>query len=254
MDHQNDNDYEIDLLRLLKALWKNAWAVILALVLAFSYTKFLITPLYQATALMYVNNSDISLGSTKVSISASDLSAAQSLVDTYVVIMNSRSTLNDVIAESGVSYTYEELTGMISASAVNSTEIFQIVVTDADPVEAELLANTIANILPNKIASIVDGCSARVVDYAVVPTKVSSPSVAKNTALGGVAAAVLCCAIIVALELLNDTIREEDDILQVSELPILAAIPELKSSKNSGGYYGGYGAAATKDAQSGRGQ
>src|SRR5699024_8716966 len=100
------------------------------------------TPLYEAEALMYVNSNEISVGSTKLSISAAELSAAQSLVETYIVILNTRTTLNDVVEQTGVSYTYEQLRKMISAESVNGTEVFSITVTSPDPKEAELLANT----------------------------------------------------------------------------------------------------------------
>ena len=48
---------------------------------------------------------------------------------------------------------------MITASAVNGTEIFEIVVTNPDNQKAELIANTIADVLPKKIANIVEGSS-----------------------------------------------------------------------------------------------
>ena len=232
LERPNDT---IDLLRLAKALWRRAWAIVLALILgaglAYAYTIFMITPLYQANALMYVNNSDFSVGNTKVSITSSDISAAQSLVDTYVIIMSARPTLEEVIEKAGVSYSYEELREMVSASAVNGTEIFQITVTSPNPEEATLLVNTIATVLPDNISSVIEGCSVRIVENAVVSTVPVSPDVRKNITIGGLAAVVLCCAILVLLELLNDKICDEDDLRQVSDLPILAGIPELLGSK-----------------------
>ncbi|MBQ8995753.1 MAG: hypothetical protein IJ091_08045 [Oscillospiraceae bacterium] len=244
MDQQRYEE-EIDLLQLAKTLLKNwkwiAAATLICGVIAACISVFLITPLYQAKALMYVNNSEISLGNTKVSISASDLSAAQSLVDTYVVILRSRNTLNDVIEQTGVDYTYEQLLEMVSASSVNGTEIFQIVVTDADPEEAKLIANTIANLLPNKIASIIEGCSVRIVDSAVTPTKKSSPSNSKNTLIGLMVGFVASCGIIILLDLLDDVIHTEEDLTDNFDLPMLAAIPELLGSTSSNSYGYGYG-------------
>ena len=75
------------------------------------------------------------------SISSGELTAAQKLVDTYIVILRSRSTLNDVIKKSGVDYSYEEMREMVAASAVNNTEIFSISVTSEDKEEAERIAN-----------------------------------------------------------------------------------------------------------------
>lgn len=249
MVKERDNEeVEIDLLALARALWRRAWAVILAMLIGgaamFSYASFLITPLYQAKALMYVNSSSLSVGNTKLSISQAELSAAQSLVDTYIVILNSRTTLNDVIKEAEVPYTYEQLSSMISAQAVNATEVFEVVVTDANPQEAEKIANAIADILPNKIAAIVEGSSARIVDYAVVPSQKSSPNITKLTAMGLLAGFVLSAAVIIVLELMDETIHDEDYLAQNFDLPVLAAIPDMLNGGKDKGYYkyGSYGA------------
>jgi len=248
----NQEEYlEIDLFKLLLALLKK-WKTILLCtllggVIAFGISRFLIAPKYQAKALMYVNNSDFSIGSAKVSISAQDLSAAQSLVDTYVVILRSRNTLEDVIRQTKVDYTYEELLEMVSAGSVNGTEIFQIVVTSTDRNEAKLLANTIAQILPNKISGIIDGSSVRIVDSAVTPEKKSSPSNVKNTLIGMILGLILSSGIIIVLDLLDDEVHSEEDLTSNFNLPVLAAIPELLGSQSGNSGYGyGYARAAKK--------
>lgn len=227
---------EVDLWEMLRTLWKKAWVIVLSVLLGaalfLGYSVLFIPKLYTARTLLYVNSSTISMGSTKVSISASELSAAQSLVDTYIVILNTRTTLNDVIAQSGVPYTYEEIvrSGMIRAEAVNSTEVFSIEVTSQDPKEAEVLANTIGAVLPAKIASIVEGSSARIVDYAVVPAEKSSPSLGKNTILGGLLGGVLSFGTIVLLFLTDTKIQDVDYLKKEYDLPVLAVIPDLTAS------------------------
>lgn len=239
--NNNEEELEIDLLKLVNALWRKAWAIVLAMAVfggaALAYTLIFVTPLYKAQALMYVNSSNISVGGAKVSISQGELTAAQSLIKTYAVILNTRTTLDDVIEQSGVSYTFEELTEMISAESVNSTEVFSIEVTSPDPKEAELLANTIAQILPEKIASIVEGSSARIVDYAVEPAEKDSPSLKKNTAIGALLGFVLACGIIVVMELMDEQIHDSDYLIQTYDIPVLAVIPDLLSTKSSNEYY-----------------
>ncbi len=219
-----------------------AWAIILVTLIcgaaAFGITKFAVVPQYEAGVLMYVNSSDLSFGDTKLSISQGELSAAQSLIDTYTVILKTRTTLNEVIEEAGLNTTYSKLVEQISAASVNSTEVFCINVTDPDPERAALIANTIAYVLPEKIGSIVEGTSARIVDMAVVPAKPVSPNIIKNTALGGILGFVLACGIIVILELMDDKIQDSDYLIQAYDLPILAMIPDLNSNpKKSYGYY-----------------
>lgn len=234
--NKNEEYMEIDFVRLFGALWRKAWAIILAAALfgiaAFGYTKFMVTPLYKARTLLYVNNS-VSLGDAKVSISQGDLSVAKSLVDTYIVILNSRSTLNEVIEESGVGYSYDQMRNMISCASVNDTEIFYVEVTNPDPKEAELIANTIGQILPTKIASVVEGSSVRIVDYAVEPAYPSSPNLSKNVMLGVLMGIVLAGGIIVILELRDDKIHNSDYLIQNYEIPVLAVIPELTTERQS---------------------
>lgn len=239
----NRNEETIDLLQLAAALWKKAWAIALTAavfgIAALLFTVMFIKPLYKAEALMYVNSSNISVGNTKLSISQAELNAAQTLVDTYIVIMNTRTTMEDVIQQSGVPYTYEEMMEkkMVRAAAVNGTEVFAIEVTSTSPKEAELLANTIARILPEKIASIVEGSSARIVDYAVEPAKKDSPSISRNTLLGVLLGIMLSSGVIVVLELLDEQIHDSDYLIQTYDIPVLAVIPDLLSTKSSNDYY-----------------
>ena len=253
MNHQTENMEEIDLRELFMALLRRWWAIVLAILIAgaaaFGYTYFMVDPLYQASTLLYVNNSDISVGSTSFSISNADLTAAQKLVDTYVVILKSRTALNEVIEEADLNYTYEQLKGMIEASAVNSTEVFEIVVTSTSPGEAEKIANTIADVLPDKIADIVAGSDVRIVDYAVVPSHRSSPSYTRNTAIGMLLGAVLSAAIVILAYLFDENIHSEDYLTQTyPEIPLLSVIPDMTVTKQRSGYYGyqSAGAAARK--------
>lgn len=248
---ENEEYTEIDLLQIFHALWHKAWVIILAAILcggiALAYTVFLVTPQYKARTLLYVNNNALSVGDTKLSISQGDLTAAQSLVDTYTVILKTRSTLCDVIKQANLPYTYEQLSQMVDAASVNSTEIFYIDVKSPNPKEAELIANTIGVILPEKIASIVDGSSVRIVDYAVVPSKKCSPSLTKNTMLGALLGIVISCGVIVVMQLTDDQIHDPDYLSKTYEIPVLAVIPDLLTHGSGKGYYQGEYRAVSRD-------
>ena len=237
---RQNEEIEIDLSRLFGALVKRAWLIgivaVLCAVLALVGTVLFIAPKYESSTMFYVNNSSLSLGDMDVSISTGDISASKSLVKTYIVILTARETLNDVIDYAGVDRTYSQVKRMIHAEAVDSTEVFRVTVTSEDPVEAELIADAIAYILPKRIAKIIQGTTATVVDSAILPLGASSPSYTKNTMLGFVVGMVLMAAVLVILELLDNTIRREEDITQVSTDPILASVPDMAASAKSGGY------------------
>ena len=239
-----ENDYiEIDLVRLLSALWRHFWIILLSMVIfgaaGFGYANYLITPLYQSDVQMYVNNADISVGSTSIKFSQGDLLAAQGLVDTYIVILNSRPMLDDVIDELELPYSYEQLKGMIDAEAVNGTEVFQITVTDADRKEAKEIANKIAELLPEHISQVVDGSSVRVVQYAVLAGGPCSPSVMKYLCLGIALGFLISAGIIVLRVLLDRRVHDPEDLAKRYDIPVIAVIPDLekKGSSKYGQYY-----------------
>lgn len=239
-----ENDYiEIDLVRLLSALWRHFWIILLSMVIfgaaGFGYANYLITPLYQSDVQMYVNNADISVGSTSIKFSQGDLLAAQGLVDTYIVILNSRPMLDDVIDELELPYSYEQLKGMIDAEAVNGTEVFQITVTDADRKEAKEIANKIAELLPEHISQVVDGSSVRVVQYAVLAGGPCSPSVMKYLCLGIALGFLISAGIIVLRVLLDKRVHDPEDLAKRYDIPVIAVIPDLekKGSSKYGQYY-----------------
>ena len=231
------NYFEIDVLHIIKVLWHRAWIIVLCMFLcggsALAYTKLFVAPKYKASAMIYVNNT--SAGGTNETISSSELSAAKSLVDIYIVILKSQTTLKQVIEQADLEYSPKTLSKMISAGPVDGTEVFSIKVTSQDPAEAELIANTLVDILPERISSIVKGSSVCVVDYADLPTERSSPSYTKNAIVGILIGMLASCGIIIVLDLLDTTIHEQDYLQQVYGLPLLAAVPDA-SDKRMGAY------------------
>ncbi len=247
---QQDGEYiRIDVLKILNGMVKRIGFIIIAMLLcgamAFSWAAFIISPLYESTVLMYVNNSSFSVGATNFSISSSEITAAKSLVDTYIVILKTRMTLNEVISTGDLDYAYEDLLEMIKAESVSGTEVFSVTVTSKDPQEAEHIANTIGLVLPDKIADVVEGSSVRIVDYAVVPAKKSSPSISKYTMVGLILGLVISCAAVAVAEIRDDKIHSEEYLLtNYKNIPLLSVIPDLLEKKGNGyhSYYNYYSA------------
>lgn len=246
MDNNHYED-EIDLSRMFAMLLRHIKFILLISILCgaagFAVAAFAITPLYQSSVRLYVNNSSFNLGSANVSISPNELTAAKSLVDVYIIILDSKPTLMEVIDEAGLEYTHEELKEMITASAVNGTEVFEVTVTSPDPYEAEKIANCISDVLPDKVAEIVDGTSVRLVDYAEVAGKKSSPNVTMFTAVGLAVGCVLSVLLVLVREMTDDVIHEADFLSDYyPDIPLMASIPDLAdtSSDNYGKYYEGY--------------
>lgn len=241
---QNDG-MEVDFRQLLDVLMHKLWLVVLVsllgAVLTLAISAFCITPKYESSAMFYVNNNSLSVGNTSLSISSGDLSTSRNLVESYLVILNTWETLADVTDYAGVDRTVNALSEMITAEAVNETEIFKVTVTSPDPQEAEALANAIAYILPKRINTIIEGTSAKIVSSALLPAEPSSPNLTVNTVIGFLLGFVLIVGIITLREIFDITIRREEDLAQMTKLPILASIPDMMNPGKDRVYYNSQG-------------
>ncbi len=237
MEQKKPQDNEVitvDLRHILRVLWYRAWIIALVGILAasagFCYAKFMVQPQYSSSVLLYVNNSSFSVGDIGFSFSASDISAARGLVDTYTEFLKNRTTLERVIQKTEVDYTYQQLYSMINAQPSNETEVMRVTVTCGDPYEAARIANGIAEVLPIRVSEIVDGASMEVVDSAIPNLQKISPSISKYTLIAMLVGVLAAAGILAAVVVMDDTIHSEEMVLEICNYPILARIPNLQEN------------------------
>lgn len=237
MISKENDETTIDLLEVLRTLWKKAWLILLCgavgAIVAFGITKFAIKPTYRTRITVYVNNR-VEEGKT---LSQSDLNAAAKLVETYSAIIRSDTVMSEVATQTGVPLEVDAVRKKVSAQAVNNTEVFNVYVTDTDPVRAASIANGIADIFPGIISEIVSGSSAKIIDRATVPTDRYSPSYKRNVLLGAFAGLFVMAAIILVRAFLDDSISGPADLENLG-YPLLAIIPDLDENVHSGSAYG----------------
>lgn len=237
-----DDGISIDLTGLLKFLLQRIWIIIFCVIIfscgGFGVARFMKTPMYSSSVLLYVNNSSFNVGSANFSISSSQIDAAQSLVKTYTVLLNNRTTLNEVINKSGEDISYSKLSSMISASQVNNTEVLKVTVTSPNPYLSKKLVNCIAEVLPQRVSEIIHGSSMEIVDSGVANLSRVSPSYSSYTFRGFLIGILLSLVILCILFFMDSTIHDEDYLMRTYKYPILVTIPSLEeSSGKKFGYY-----------------
>lgn len=232
----NRDMVEIDLWKLL-AVFLQRWKLLVVsgvagALLALVYTLALVTPLYRASVMVYVNN--IQANETIEYISASNLATAQQLVNTYVNIIRSNTVLEKVVESGGFEYKIEQIRQMMTASQVDETELFEVHISHPDPVMAAKIANAIADVAPGEIAEIVEGSSTKIIDYAKVPEQPYTPSVFRNFVLGGVLGGMLAAAYIFLGYLMDVRVKDEEDLAMLfDDIPLLGQIPAFDETDKS---------------------
>lgn len=238
---KNNRDFDqINLLAIFTELFKKLWLLILVAVIVggscFALSKFLITPTYRASFTAYVNNRS-QLSTVQDTISSNDVSASQQLVRAYSKIIVSKNVLSGAAESISSDLSYTQLKNMVTAQ-VDDTEIITVYVVDSSPEEAYKLASAIANISTIKIADIIEGSSMKIIDMPQKPTSIYKPSYVKNTAIGCLIGVVLAAAYVIVRFLMDDKVKNENDLETRFSLPVVGVIPDMNAiAKNANNYY-----------------
>lgn len=224
---------EMDLAAAAILLFRKAWLIVLVAMisgaLSLAYTYLLVEPSYEATAAFYVSNMP---DSAEVrGVTTSDLSASMMLMYAYGTLIKSEEMMEEAIALSGTEYSVEDLMLMIDVSAVENTKILTVTATSSNPEEAALLANSVAEVAPDRLEAVERGSSVRVLSRARVPKKRTSPSYSKAILAGGVIGGFLSIATILLKEILDTKIRKKEEITSLG-YPLLGEIPARTAFAN----------------------
>ena len=234
--NQKHDETDINLGRLISYYLRHWMALlgsgIAVALLAFLVTEFIITPKYQANVTVYVNNTKSA--QSMESITGTNLTAAQQLVNTYVNIIQSDTVLDEVLKQGKLEGRAEDIREIMTARQVENTEMFTVSILHPDAEMAAKIANTIAAVAPGKISGFVRGSSTEIIDYAKVPNEPYSPSPIKNTVLGALVGCFLMAVCLTFRYLFDMRIRDEEELALYFDLPVLGVIPECDQNRDGG--------------------
>ena len=219
---------------ILNNLWKILFTMLLGGIIALVISNYFITPMYRTTLTFTVMNTVD--GGNFVDISSSELSTSKSLVDSYVVAISTRNTMEQVAKKVDYNVSVGQLQNMVKSDAISKTQFLRVTVTGDDPMIILSVANALETVVPEYVSTIIAGSSAQVVDTAVKPTSPYTPNHVKNTMMGLAIGLFLSVAIVILIELSDITIMNDDDIKYCCDYPVLAVIPNMARPLGRGYY------------------
>lgn len=229
MNNQEMNTIEIDILLLLKTIWRKKFLIILTALfgagIAFVYSSFLVTPQFDSTTRIYVVSQNVEAGA---GLTNQELQAGTYLVKDYKEIILSQDVLTQVETELNLK---ESLKEKISVSIPVDTRIVSISVRDADPNEAARIANSLRTFAAQKIVEVTKVSDVTTLEEAVPAEEPTTPNTKRNILLGLLAGGILATGIILAMEVLDDRVKRPQDIEEVMGLTLLGVVPDFKKLK-----------------------
>ncbi|WP_313167471.1 Wzz/FepE/Etk N-terminal domain-containing protein [Streptococcus parasuis] len=229
MNNQEENTIEIDVLSLLRTIWRKKFLILLTAILttglAFAYSAFLVTPQYDSTTRLYVVNQSSDNGAV---ITTQDLQAGSFLVKDYKEIILSQDVLKNVTTTLGIT---DDIKEKITVNIPVDTRILSISVRDSDPNQAATIANTLRDEAAKKIIEVTKVSDVTTLEAALPAENPSTPQTKRNLVLGFIVGAFLATALVIVLVVLDDRVKRPQDIEESLGMTLLGVVPQADKLK-----------------------
>lgn len=228
MKNQDNQTVEIDVLSLVKTLWRRKFLIIVTAfamaIVALGYSTFIIKPNYTSTTRIYVVNRQANENST---LTNQDLQAGTYLVKDYKEIILSQDVLAKVIDDLKLNVQPSALAKKINVTVPTDTRIVSIAVSDGDAKEAARIANSLRQVAAEKIIAVTKVSDVTTLEEAEVPNSPSSPNIRRNTLIGFLAGGVFISVVILVVEVLDDRVKKPEDVEEALGITLLGVVPNM---------------------------
>ena len=124
---------------------------------------------------------------------------------------------------------------MIKVDAIDSTDLIQITVTNADNQLSEKIANKIAVIFIDEVQKYYNIDNVQVVDQAEVSNTPSNINHVKDIVMFGFGGVAVAFIVALVINLIDTTIKSSKTIEDEFNIPVLASIPLYETYVKIGG-------------------
>lgn len=237
---------ELDLKELANIFWNKKIIIILitliAIVMGVIYTIAFTTPVYSTSTTLVLATSNGAkvdgVALTEPGITTTDLTLNSKLVATYSELIKSKNILGQVVSNLNLKSINENIIrDNVKVSSVPNTEIIKITVTNANPEYSAKIANEIAKVFTAKVKEIYNIENIQVVDEAEIPEEPSNINHEKDVIMFVMLGIIISILYVIISAMLDTTIKTQNDIEKMFDIPIIASIPMTETSlqKKKGG-------------------
>ena len=216
----------ISLGELFSILKRSKWLIvslaIIAALIAFLVSSFVISPTYEASTQVLVAPKE----TQNNTIDSSQVQSSVALVNTYRVIIQSPAILEAV--QQNVIGAPENISNLITVNSEQNSQVINIKVQHTNPVLATDIANEISTVFAEEVRELMSGVdNVKVLSDASVPMTPIKPNILLNTAIATVLGLMIGVAIAFLKVVLDRRIKTEQDVENILALPVLGSIPVI---------------------------
>ncbi|MEH7356278.1 Wzz/FepE/Etk N-terminal domain-containing protein [Neobacillus drentensis] len=223
----------ISLKQLLQTLRKRLRLILsitfIAILISGVVSYFFLTPIYQASTQLLVNQSK----NEQSAYQYNEVQTNLQLINTYNVIIKSPAILELVIKELKLDMSASELNEKITVGNETNSQVVNLSVQDTNAKMAAKIANKTAEVFQKEIVNIMSVDNVSILAKAEVTDNTSpiKPKPLLNVAIALVVGLMLGIGIAFLLEYFDTTIKNEEDIEKLIGVPVLGTIAVMDESQ-----------------------
>ena len=199
-----------------KKMWVIGSITILTMLIGLVYSTAIKTPMYKSTT-------SVILASNQT-ITQSDLTLYQKLINTYTQIVTSKNVINDTINDLGLKNSYDDLKKNITVTAVTDTEIINIAVVNANAQMAKNIADSLAKNFKEEVVNIYNLTNVSILDKAEVSNNPYNYNILKETIIYTVVGLLLGMGILFLRYYFDRNIKSKEEVEEKLKLPIMGCV------------------------------
>lgn len=223
----------ISLQELLQTLRKRLRLILsiafIAVLISGVVSYFFLTPIYQASTQLLVNQSK----NKENLYNYNEVQTNLQLINTYNVIIKSPAILDLVIKDLDLKMTVNELTQKITVQNETNSQVVNLSVQDTNPAMAVKIANKTAATFQKEIVKIMSVDNVSILAKASIGENPSpiKPRPLLNIAIALVVGLMVGVGLAFLLEYFDNTVKTEQDIEKLIGLPVLGVIATMDESR-----------------------
>nr|WP_301539649.1 Wzz/FepE/Etk N-terminal domain-containing protein [Paenibacillus sp. NEAU-GSW1] len=220
-------------LRMVRRKW---WLIMLIVIAACAAagvkSKYYTTPIYEASAKLIVNTSSAAAQGQSVSPDVGELQTSLMLIDSYMDIIKSSAVLDKVDDQyPQLKDSAYDMSQKLSVYSINDSQVMYLKYESTSYEDAAHTVNAIANVFKQQIPSIMKVDNVTILNEAKTDGSVPQVPINTNIVMSIVVAFIISLmlgiGLVILLQLMDDTIKTEEDLKDLPGIPLLAAMGKM---------------------------
>ncbi len=225
----NENVIKIeDLIETLKKRWKMIVAITtIATIFSIILSFFIIAPKYEASTKVFIGKEN----SQDINYSATDVQMYQQLLKTYAEVIATNDLVEKAINKKDLAITSGEVLKNLTVTPRTNTQILEIKYTSEDNILAKDVVDSITNEFIKSATELIPNGTVKIIENVKMPENPISPNKNMNIAIAFLIGLMISVGLSFLVEAMNNTIKTNEQLEQILELPVIGTIPNELNQK-----------------------